>query len=261
MTSEAVKYLKTEEETLDLWTQYTETKDINIRNELVLKYMPVLKKVAFKVYQTYRGVDSVEELVSEGMVALITSIDRFDLDREVKFETYVSYRVHGAMLDYINKQNGYARRVRDISKEMSRAREDLMSVIGREPDREELADYLGISVEELDKKLQESHPISLISLDQVTTDENMDDRMFEISSGEKDNPINIIDKGGFSKELVKCLGKLNHEQQLVLSLLYKEDLTVAEIADILNTDSKRVSQLRFQAVKRLKKMMEDEKDF
>jgi len=261
MTTEAVKYSKIDEETVHLWTHYIETKDINVRNEIVLKYMPILKKVAFKVYQTYRSVDSVEELVSEGMIALITAIDRFELDRDVKFETYVSYRVHGAMLDYINKQNGYVRRVRDISKEISRARDELVSVIGREPDRAEFADYLGISVEELDKKLQESHPISVISLDQMVTDENMDDRQIEISSGEQDNPINIIDQGGFSNELAKCISKLNHEQQLVLSLLYKEDLTVAEIADILNTDSKRISQLRFQAIKKLKKMMEDEKDF
>lgn len=262
MISEAAKKPQANEETWDLWVEYSKTKDINIRNELVLIYMPVLKKVAFKIYKTYRGVESVEELVSEGMVALITSIDRFDIDRDIKFETFVSYRVHGAMIDYINKQSGYARKVRDISKEISTAREELTAEMGREPEKSELATYLGLSLDELDEKLKESQPISLISLDQMITDENMDERAIEISSGEQENPVNIIiEQEGLSSELAKCIDKLNYEQQLVLSLFYKEDLTVTEIADILNTDSKRVSQLRFQAIKRLKKMMEDEKDF
>ncbi|MEG0979194.1 MAG: sigma-70 family RNA polymerase sigma factor [Oscillospiraceae bacterium] len=261
MNGETICCSSIDEETLNLWQNYIKTKDIKIRNELVLIYMPILKKIAFKVYQKFRGIDSVEELVSEGMIALITAIDRFDLDRGVKFETYVSYRVHGAMLDYINKQSGMVRRVRDISREISSAREELTTALGREPEKTELAEYLGVSPENLDKKLQESRPISVISLDQIITDDNMDDRIIEISSGEQDDPVHIIEQGGFSAGLAKCISKLSREHQLVLSLFYTEDFSVTEIADILNTEPKRISQLRFQAIKRLKKLMEDEKDF
>lgn len=261
MEAETLCRLKIDDDTLTLWQDYIKTKDINIRNELVLVYMPILRKVANKVYRKYRCLDSVEELVSEGMIALITAIDRFDLERDVKFETFVSYRIHGAMLDYINKQNGYVRRVRDISKELFTAKEELTSEIGREPDKTELALYLGISTEDLDKRMQESHPINIVSLDQMITDDNMDEHIFEVSSGEQDNPMYIVEQGGFSSTLTRCIKKLNKEQQLVLSLFYKEDLSVSEIADILNTDAKRIAQLRFQSVKKLKKMMEDEKDF
>ena len=260
MKSETMCSTKIDEDTLKLWQDYIKTRDIKIRNELVLIYMPVLKKVASKVYKKYRNIESIEELVSEGMIALITAIDRFELDRDVKFETFVSYRVHGAMLDYINKQSGYVRRVRDISKEILSAKEELTAELEREPEKSELATYLGISSEELDRKLQECHPVSVVSLDQIITDDGMDDRLLEVSSGEQDDPLYIVEQGGFSAVLTKCISKLNKEQQLVLALFYKEDLSVSEIADILNTDAKRISQLRFQSIKKLKKMMEDEKD-
>lgn len=242
-------------ETLDLWQRYIETKNIEIRNKLVLIYMPLIKKIAFKVFQNYPCADSMDELVSEGMVALINAIDRFDLERDVKFETYVSYRIQGSMLDYINKQNGYVRKVHEISKEITNAKNQLGVQLGREPTKSEVADFLGLSMEELDKKYQEIQPISFISLDQMTRDSNMDEKTFEVSSGPKDDPDVIVDQDVYSDTLVNSIKKLNKEQQLVLSLFYKEELSVTEIADIMNTNSQRVSQVRFQAIKKLKKVM------
>lgn len=260
MISEAEKRTtKLDSNELNLWTKYKKTGDINVRNQLVLLYMPVLKKVAFKVYKNNSTVESIDELVSEGMIALINAIDRFEIDREVKFETYVSYRVHGAMLDYINKQSGYVRKVRDIMKELSRAKEALTTDLGREPEKDEIAEYLGISVAELMEKMDVGHPVHIVSLDQTMTDENSDDIYLELSTPEEENPIYIVENSGFSDKLIKGIENLNKEQQLVLSLFYKEDLSIAEIADILNLDSKRVSQIRFQSIKKLKKYMKTDK--
>lgn len=254
LISEA-KRSKLDSNELKLWNNYKKTGDLDVRNQLVLHYMPVLKKVALKVYKNNSSIESVDELVSEGMIALITAIDRFELDRDVKFETYVSYRVHGAMLDYINKQSGYVRKVRDIMKELTQAREALTSDLGREPEKQEIADYLGISVKELVNKMEIGHPVHLVSLDQTFTDNNSDEIFLELSTGDEENPINIIEGSGLSATLVNCICKLNKEQQLVLSLFYKEDLSIAEIADILNQDSKHISQVRFQAIKKLKKLL------
>ena len=241
---------RTDSEVMDLWMTYKYTKSIEIRNKLVLYYMPVLKKVAIRVYSTYRGAESPEELVSEGMVALISAIDRFDLSREVKFETFVSHRVHGAMLDFINKQSGIVRRVRDISKEINTARDELKADLEREPTRLEMAEYLGLTPEEYDKRLVEGKPAAVFSLDQMMDDARENDRHFDVSSGIEDTPEYVAEQNlGFSEGLVKAISKLNSDQQLVLSLFYKDDLTIAEIADILDMDPKRVSQLRFQAIK------------
>lgn len=257
MSDEAVLNSKIDPEIMDLWIQYEQSKDIEIRNKLVLHYMPVLKKVAIKVYNTYRGAESPEELVSEGMIALINAIDRFELSRDVKFETFVSHRVHGAMLDFINKQSGIVRKVRDISKEINTAKDELKADLGREPTRLEMAEYLGLSPEEYDKRLISGKPMAVYSLDQMIEDASENERHFDISSGVEDTPEYILEQGlGYSDDLVSAISKLNSEQQLVLSLFYKDELTIAEIADILDSDPKRVSQLRFQAIKKLKKYLD-----
>ncbi|MDD6807466.1 MAG: sigma-70 family RNA polymerase sigma factor [Oscillospiraceae bacterium] len=252
-----VENTKIDPEIMDLWLEYDRTKNLDVRNKLVIHYMPILKKVAIKVYNTYKGAESPEELVSEGMIALINAIDRFELDRDVKFETFVSHRVHGAMLDFINKQSGMVRKVRDISKEINTAKDELKADLGREPTRLEMAEYLGLSPEEYDKRLAEGRPMAVYSLDQMIDDAQENERHFDISSGIEDTPEYIVEQSmGYSSELVDAITKLTYEQQLVLSLFYKEELTIAEIAEIMEEDPKRVSQIRFQAIKKLRKFLE-----
>lgn len=245
-----------EEEISCLWTEYQKTKNSDIRNKLVLHYIVLVKKIAYKIFRNYRCFDSLDELVSEGIVALINAIDRFDIERNVKFETFISYRIQGSMLDYINKQNGYVRKIYELSKQLFKAKEELTASLKREPTREEIADFLHISIEEYERNLLEIKPISMVSLDQVVVDSNMDEKQIEVSSGIKDDPAEILTCNEYSEVLAEGIKKLNEEQQLVLSLFYKEDLTVKEIADIINTDTQRVSQIRFQAIKRLKKLIE-----
>ncbi len=246
-----------EKKIAEWWVLYQRTKSPEIRNQLVLHYMPVVKKIAMNVYRRYRYFDSVDELVGEGVIALINAIDRFDIDRNVKFETFISYRIKGSMLDYINKQNGYVRKIYEISKRFSTAREELEAKLTREPTREEMANHLQMTMEEYEKNLLEIKPVSTISLNQMVLDSStMEEKHTEISSGPQDDPAEILSTQEFSEVLTEGIKKLNQEQQLVLALFYKEDLTVKEIAEIMNTDTQRVSQVRFQAVKRLKKLAE-----
>lgn len=248
---------ETDKRIAELWALYQRTKSPETRNQLVLHYMPVVKKIALNVYRRYRYFDSVDELVGEGVIALINAIDRFDLDRNVKFETFISYRIKGSMLDYINKQNGYVRKIYEISKRFSIAREELEARLTREPTREEMANHLKMTLEEYERNLLEIKPVSTISLNQMVVDSStMEEMQTEISSGPQDDPAEILSTQDFSDVLTQGIKKLNEEQQLVLALFYKEDLTVKEIAEIMNTNTQRVSQVRFQAVKRLKKLAE-----
>lgn len=240
-----------------LWTSYQQSGDIELRNQLVLEYMTIVKKIAFKLYRNSWGMDSPEELVNEGMIALINAIDRFDLERNVKFETYVSRRVQGAMMDYMYKQNGFVRRIHEMTKAINKAKKDLEIRFGREPTHEELAMEMQISREQLDKMLQEVSPVTVVSLDQMIHDTGNDEIPVEISAGVKDDPMMILDEQEYSEVLVKGINKLNEEQQLVLALFYKEEFSVREIAQTLNTTAERVSQIRFQAVKKLKKLLEN----
>lgn len=248
---------ETEKKIAEWWALYQRTKSPEIRNQLVLHYIPVVKKIALNVYRHYRYFDSVDELVGEGVVALINAIDRFDIDRNVKFETFISYRIKGSMLDYINKQNGYVRKIHEISKRFFAAKEELKAQLTREPTREEMANHLNMSIEEYEGNLLEIKPISTISLNQMVFDSNMEGKPTEISSGPQDDPAEILTAQEYCDVLAEGIKKLNEEQQLVLSLFYKEDLTVKEIAEIMNANTHHVSQVRFQAIKRLKKLTEN----
>lgn len=244
-------------ESLDMWIRYQTTKSTELRNQLVMKYLVIVKKIAYKIYRNYRFCDSTEELVGEGIVALISSIDKFDLSRNVKFETYASRRIQGSMMDYINKQNGYVRKIHEIAKAIATAREDLAVQIGYEPSNEELATYLQITVDQLKKQIQNIQPISVVSLDQMTWDFESDDHRIDVSSGEKDDPMVIVADSEYSDVLINCIKKLTKEQQLILSLFYKDELTIREIAEVANMTTQHASQVRFQAVKKLKKLLGD----
>lgn len=246
-----------EKKVAEWWILYQRTKSPEIRNQLVLHYMPLVKKIALNVYRRYRYFDSVDELVGEGVIALINAIDRFDIDRNVKFETFISYRIKGSMLDYINKQNGYVRKIYEIAKRFSMAKEELKAQLTREPTREEMANQLNMSMEEYEKNLWEIEPVRTVSLNQMVFDSNMEEKQTEISSGPQDDPAEILSGQEYNAVLAEGIKKLNKEQQLVLALFYKEDLTVKEIAEIMNTNTQRVSQVRFQAIKRLKKLAEN----
>lgn len=235
------------------WAAYQRTGDIQIRNELVLEYMGVVRKIAFKIYAKAGFIDSAEELVNEGTLALITAIDRFDLERNVKFETFVSRRVQGAMLDYIHRQTGFVRRTYDLGKTVSAVQRQLAEQLGREPSAMEMAEELSVSLEEYRKMLQEIKPVKVVSLNMPDNGYGEESTAMDIPSDAGSDPAEILCRDDMSENLVRGIQKLSEEQQLVLSLFYKEEFTVREIAQALCTTTEKVSQIRFQAVKKLKK--------
>lgn len=239
----------------ELWLQYIKTKDIGVRNAIILKYSEIVKKIAFRMCRAYHVFDISEELINEGIIALIQSVDKFDLSRNVKFETFASRRVHGSMLDFINKQNGYIRKIHDMTKNIHRAKEALRLKLQREPSNAEIAKHLEISEDQLEKDLFEIQPISIISLSQTKVTSDMDEMYLEIPAASESDPFFLIDSDELCDNLVACIEKLNNEQQLVLSLFYKEELTIKEIAEIMQTETTRISQIRFQAIKKLKRLL------
>lgn len=244
----------------ELWVQYTRSKDVGIRNELVLQYSEIVRKIAFKICRAYHVFDHSEELINEGIIALIYSIDKFEPERKIKFETFASHRVHGAMLDFINKKNGYVRRKHDLTKAIYRALEVLRAQLQREPTHAELAQHLEISEEQLALDLCEIQPISMISISQTRVTPDLEEVYLELPASPESDPAVLVDREELCEELATSIAKLNHEQQLVLSLFYQEELTIGEIAEILQMETTRVSQIRFQAIKKLKRLFNSEKE-
>jgi len=238
------------------WLLYRRTGDIEIRNSLVLKYMDIVKKIAFKLYRGSWNLESADELVNEGIVALISAIDRFDIDRNIKFETFVSRRVQGAMFDYMRKQNGFVRTLHETKKQITEVEESLQRTLGRAPTDEEIADSLDISVQEFKKLQQKIQPIKVVSLNQP---EHGDSYYIDVAGNLDENPAIAVEKDEYNETLVEGINKLSFEQQMVISLFYKEDFSVREISDVMKIPPEKVSQLRFQAIKKLKGYIESNK--
>ena len=116
---------------------------------------------------------------------------------------------------------------------------------------------MNISLEELDSILQQIHPIKVMSINQPDSSNPDDEKILDISTGNEYDPIEILSKKEYNEELVKGIKKLSEQQQLVLALFYQEEFSVREIASMLKLSVEKISQIRFQAIKKLKKLVSD----
>ena len=245
------------DDVMQLWEEYKRSGSTAVRNELVMYYMSLVKKIAFKTYRNAWFLDCADELVNEGVIAMINAIDRFDLSQNIKFETFESRRIQGAMLDYIHKQSGFVRKTHELNNLVNDARNRCFEKTGQPPTNEELADEMNISLEELDSILQQIQPIKVMSINQPDSSNPDDEKILDISAGNEYDPIEILSKKEYNEELVKGIKKLSEQQQLVLALFYQEEFSVREIASMLKLSVEKISQIRFQAIKKLKKLVSD----
>ena len=135
----------------DLWAEYRQTRNTEIRNQIVIQYSYMVKCIALKTIGRYQYFNYMDDLVNEGLIALLDAVEKFDPDKKVKFETYASIKIRGAMIDYIRKQDCFPRRLKRIAKNLNEAENDLSHKFGRNPTDQELADYLGVSLEDYQK--------------------------------------------------------------------------------------------------------------
>lgn len=252
-----VQSVAEDEKVVSLWRSYKQNGSTQMRNELVLHYMNLVKKIAFKTYKNAWYLECADELVNEGVIAMISVIDRFDVDMGIKFETFASRRIQGAMVDYIHKQSGFVRKIHEMTKKINLAKDEFVQTYGRLPDNNELAQKMGISRDELETMIYESQPVKTFSIHQTESGTADEEKIIEISTGNDADPIEILTKTEYNEELVRGIESLNEQQQLVLSLFYKEEFSVSEIAEILNLSTEKVSQIRFQSIKKLKKLVSD----
>src|SRR5947208_8165312 len=140
------------EETLALWKQYRETNDVQLRNRLVLTFAPLVKYIVYNKIRELPARCEVDDFISCGLEALITSIDRYDPEKGATLEQYAWTRIHGAVLDELRRQDWAPRSLRRWERDIARARDQFTTLHGRRPSRQELAESLAISVEELRRR-------------------------------------------------------------------------------------------------------------
>jgi len=232
-----------------LWDNYMKSKDLKIREELIIKYLYLVKFVAGRLYSNYGNNVEYDDLVSYGVFGLIDAIEKFDTGRNVKFDTYAQLRIKGAIIDYLREIDWLPRSVRQKAKELEKVYYELENELGRPANDEDVAAKLNISVEDFQKKIQNVSTYSIVSLDDLLEQKR------EFANNDVDNetsPGAAIEKDVLRNIIIETIRTLPDKENRVITLYYYEELTYKEIGKLLNISESRVSQLHTKAIIRLK---------
>ena len=245
-----------EAEKKKLWDKYMKTKSQEIREQLILEYVNLVNLVAGRMGMYLGYTVEYDDLVGYGIFGLIDAIDKFDLEKQVKFETYASLRIRGAILDQIRKMDWIPRTLRQRQIQMDHACMKLESELGRPASDAEIANELDISVEEYNGWKNEAQFMNLVSLDDYL-EQGGDGRMEVACSRRFDHPEQAVEKRELKKMLAEALKSLTEKECSVITLYYYEDMTLKEISQVLSVSESRVSQLHTKALRKIKEQLGD----
>ncbi len=244
------------EEVEQLWIEFK--KDLSnqeLRNRLVEIYLPLVKYNGERIWARLPEGVELDDLISAGVFGLMDAIDAFDLSRGVKFETYCVPRIRGAMLDELRTMDWVPRLVRSKASKLNEAIKNLEARFGRQPNENELAQEMQISVPELEKMILDANAVNLISLNKkwYETDSYKDVREIDILEDKKgEDPTRRIQKNDLMRLVTKGL---NRNERLIIILYYYEEFTMKEIGATLNLSESRVSQMHSSIVQRLQNQL------
>ncbi len=227
----------------------------NLRNRLVEIYLPLVKYNGERIWSRLPEGVELDDQISAGVFGLMDAIDAFDLSRGVKFETYCVPRIRGAMLDELRTMDWVPRLVRSKASKLNEAFKVLEARHGRQPTEAELAEFLAISVAELEKMILDANAVNLISLNKkwYETDSYKDVREIDILEDKKgEDPTRRIQKNDLMRLVTKGL---NRNERLIIILYYYEELTMKEIGATLDLSESRVSQMHSSIVQRLQSQL------
>lgn len=239
-------------QTLDAWTGYKETGDRAIREKLILNYAPLVRYVAGKVGVTLPAHIDNEDLISYGMFGLIDAIEKFDLERGIKFETYAINRIRGQIIDELRSIDWIPRSVRSQVRDIDRAAQALEISLQRPPSNQEVADHLGLTIDEYQKNSGQQNFINTVPLDALMEVRDQDGTYSlgdRIADNRTQNPVFSYEAEEFKDLLAQAVSRLPERERIVLVLYYYERLTLADIGKVLGVTESRVCQMHTRAMK------------
>src|SRR6266700_6877580 len=239
----------------DLWTEFIATRSSELRDALITAYAPLARFVVGRLGIPPTSLLDTEDLISYGMIGLINAVDRFDPERGVRFEAFATPRIRGAVIDQLRQLNWLPRaavaRVRQVECTLA----ELEQRLGRPATEEEAAGAMGVSSERYRQMLQEMSA-TILSLDAPLGSLMQEDELTSLSDLLEDaedlGPAEQVEQGELQAVLAQSIQRLPEREQLLLSLYYKEELTMKEISKVMSVSESRVCQLHMQAVMRLR---------
>ena len=246
------------EDTKTLWRNYRASPgDKTLRDRLILTYAPLVKYVAGRLGSGLPAHVDDDDLISYGLLGLIGAIERYDPDRDVKFETYAIARIKGSIIDELRALDWVPRSVRARARDIERAIAELERKLHRAPTDDEIAEKLGLSVNELEDSLTDISRSSIAALDElwsVNTGGGGDQVALidTIEDTEAPDPQGSLSQTEMKEAVGEAIARLPEREKLVVTLYYYEELTLREIGEVLGVTESRVSQLHTKAILRLK---------
>ena len=221
------------------------------RNQLVQRYVPLVKRIAYHLMARLPANVLFDDLVQNGMLGLLDALDRFEEGFGAQFETYATQRVRGAMLDGLRESDWMPRNLRRELRRIESAIKELEHTNGRVPSETELADALGMSLADYQKTLLEARGHQIVYFDDFAGegDEDFLERHFTDNDAD---PLNILEDRNFKKLMVQAIEKLPEREKMMMALYYEQDLNLREIGEVMGVTESRVCQLHTQAVSRLR---------
>ncbi|MBR2045685.1 MAG: FliA/WhiG family RNA polymerase sigma factor [Agathobacter sp.] len=237
-----------------LWSEYQKKPTQEIREQLILAYAQLVKLVAGRLSMYLGHNVEYDDLVSYGIFGLIDAIDKFDMSKNVKFETYASLRIRGAILDQIRKMDWIPRTVRQRQRKIDEAIKQVEMRTGKAATDEEIAIELGVSEDELTSWQSQLKVTNVVSLSEF--EETGQEPIIEsVNKNRFSQPEDVVAEKELKEKLIESLELLTEKERRVIELYYYEDLTLKEISLVLEVSESRVSQLHTKALLKMRKKM------
>lgn len=251
--------LRNQTKEAECWERWVRDRDPEAGNLLVKKYTPL---VSYHVQRISSGLPQNvprDDIMSLGLQGLFDALTKFDPGRDLKFDTYASFRIRGTIIDGLRKEDWLSRSSRDKSKKLKQEIEKLEQKWMRHVTPEEIAKHMGIAVDEVYQTMHEQYFSNILSIDQkLQDDDEENEQTFVLKDDETKTPEQKTVMDELIGDLTEKIKELNENEQLVLTLFYTEGLTLTEIGSVLSLSTSRISQIHSRALFKLRKLLAPE---
>jgi len=241
---------------VETWESYLVSRDTELRNDIVITYSGLVKFIAMRMRGVYKNYAQMDDVVNQGMIALIDAVEKYDPARGIKFETFASIKIKGSVIDFIRTQDWIPRRVRKMSSDLEQAHNRLCSDLGREPTNAEMAKEMNLSVEQLDRAMEQTYNFNLLSYEEVVWQKQSAMGGDAADDSVEDSPEGKLMENELRSRLAQSVDKLGERERTVISLYYYEKLKLKEIAEVLGVSESRVCQIHSAAILKMKSDMQ-----
>jgi len=247
------------EEHQKLWQEYCGSRDDALREKLVLIYLPLVKWVAGRMKQTLPRTVQLGDLEGAGVRGLIQSVESFNLERGVRFESYASTRIRGSMLDSLREYDWLPRSIRSKAKSLEHAFESCEARLGGIPDDEDVAGEMGLSLADYRNMLDEVGSLQIVSLDNVPAGAEGAGSLHDvIADSDTEDPLENIEREEQRQQVLQWLQDLPEQMHQVMVLYYYEELTLREIGQVLGLSESRICQIHSASINSLRTRLQRE---